>query len=355
MLPLKDEDRVRILSAVARKGPLYSVTRVAAMTASLLGLLAVPLLGIARVDLWGGNHVLLGEPATWFSAMKGVVVSIIALYAITFATNAFVGRFFCGWGCPVGFVSRLGESVDVRRKSRLLVAMHHVLGAAFVATFVGAVMLWWVDPRVVTEGSATARLVTAGVFALLWGGGFLHAFVWRFGFCLHACPIGLYYRLVTSKAPVGIVFDEVPDPCTQCGACVKICPVALDPRRLGEEQPGLDGDPETRFGDAECLRCGDCVAACSMVFSIRPGARPPLRFGRPGAVAGAAPAIVAPESKPENAPAPAAPSSTEHAGRPKLDAGASSQFHPQPEIDSRVPRADEHRAAAIRADAPGER
>lgn len=297
MLPLKDEDRVRILAAVARKGGRYSVRRVVVITLSLLLLLAVPLLGVARVDLWGGNHLLLGERVGAVQGLQGVVVALAVLYGVTFLSNVVVGRFFCGWGCPVGYVSRLGEDVDLRKRHPLRRLLSHVLGAGFVATFVGAVLLWWVDPRVVVDGSWTARGITLGVFAALWLGGFLHAFVWRFAFCLHACPIGLYYRYVTSRTPIGIVFSEAPDPCTQCGACTKICPVDLDPRALGTPVAAsapAGGGPaaaDERYGDAECLRCGDCVEACRMVFSIRPAATPPLRFGRqpPSAEAPGAP------------------------------------------------------------------
>lgn len=281
-LGLRDEDRVRVLAAVARKGPSYQARRVVVITMSLLVLLAVPLLGIARVDLWGGRHVLLGEPATAVKSLQGIVVCLGVLYGVTFVTNTFLGRFFCGWGCPVGYVSRLGEDVDLRRPNLLRRVLSHLAGAGFVATFVGAVMLWWVDPLVVVEGSVRARVVTGAVFAALWAGGFLHAFVWRFGFCLSVCPIGLYYRYVTSRPPVGIVFAQDPDPCIQCGACTKVCPVDLEPRDLGKAmppRPGEDPVADERYGDAECLRCGDCVEACRMIFAPRKGAVPPLRFG----------------------------------------------------------------------------
>ena len=181
-----------------------------------------------------------------------------------------------------GFVSRFGEDVANARTKRSKL-LNHLKGAGFVGTFIIAVMLWWVDPMVMVEGSWTARLVTIGVFALLWAGGFGHAFMWRFGFCLNVCPIGLYYRFVTSRAPVGIAFIEVPSPCIECGACEKICPVNIDPKALGkevvQEATNYDAEPE-RYGDAECIRCGDCVEACRMVFKKRPGEVPPLRFGR---------------------------------------------------------------------------
>lgn len=284
MLPLKASPptgRMKVLAAVARRGARFTALRTTVMTASVALLLAIPLTGLARVDVWGGAHRLLGREATLVQGLQGIAVALVALYGVTFLSNVFVGRFFCGWGCPVGYASRLGESVELSRQSFPRRALTHAAGAAFTAAFVGSVMCWWVDPRVMVDGSLRAKLWTGGVFAALSVGGFLHAFVWRFGFCLSACPIGLYYRFVGSRSPVGIVFSESPTACTDCGACSRVCPVRLDPRKLGTDQPGLDDPADVRFGDAECLRCGDCVEACRMVFLLKPGTTAPLRFGRP--------------------------------------------------------------------------
>ena len=282
MLPLKKNERVRMVAAVSSRGAAFTALRTVVITLSLAILVAIPMLGVVRMDLWQGQHLLLGEEVDFLTAFQGFIVALAILYGGTFVSNMVVGRFFCGWGCPVGYVSRFGENV-ANAKSRVRKLLHHASGAAFVATFIGAVMLWWVDPMVMIEGSMQARLVVLGVFAALWAGGFGHAFMWRFGFCVSVCPIGLYYRLVTSKAPVGIVFNEVPNPCIECGACEKICPVAIDPKALGqpmvEHATSVDEEPE-RYGDAECIRCGDCVEACRMVFSSRDGETPPLRFGR---------------------------------------------------------------------------
>ncbi|GJM23050.1 MAG: hypothetical protein DHS20C15_29650 [Planctomycetota bacterium] len=282
-LRIDDNDRVRILTAVATRGARFQVWRVLVITLSLLILLAVPLTDTVRLDLWSGNHHLLGEQVGAIEALKGFVIAMALLWGFTFATNVIVGRFFCGWGCPVGYVSRLGEDTQLKQRKRgLRWALSHLAGAAFVATFVASVMLWWVDWRVLVEGSWTARAVVVGIWLLLCLGGLLHAVVWRFGFCKTACPIGLYYRFVTSSTPIGIVFSNTPDPCIECGACEKVCPVDIDPKRLGEtlvrDDDGPDG--EEYYGDAECIRCGDCVEACEMIFKGRPGETPPLRFGR---------------------------------------------------------------------------
>ena len=55
--------------------------------------------------------------------------------------------------------------------------------------------------RIASRRIASLRVAAAALLCLSFG-GLGHAFVWRFGFCLNVCPIGLYYRFVTSKAPV---------------------------------------------------------------------------------------------------------------------------------------------------------
>lgn len=282
MLPLRDADRVKVLSAVDRTGPRYRLRRIASISASLGILVAVPQLHLVRMDVWGGEHWLLGERVSFITALKGFMVAMGCLYGITFLSNMIFGRFFCGWGCPVGHVSRLGEEVSVRGKTRGKRVMQHVLGALFVASFLAAIMSWWVDPRVLIDGSSAARWTSIGVFLALSAGGFCHAFFWQFTFCRTTCPVGIYYRFVTSRAPVGIAFDKASGNCVNCRSCEKVCPVDLDPKTFGDAT-AFDVDAENRVSrnnDAECLRCGDCVEACRMIFAKKKGILPPLRLGR---------------------------------------------------------------------------
>ena len=61
---------------------------------------------------------------------------------------------------------------------------------------------------------------------------------------------------------------------------MKICPVDLDPKSLGTPLRRQEGSTTIElYGDAECIRCGDCIEACRMIFKRRVGETPPLRFG----------------------------------------------------------------------------
>jgi polyferredoxin len=203
-----------------------------------------------------------------------------AFYGITFVINAVVGRLFCGWGCPVAQVSRFGEEVEIARRSgkglRGAVARALLFGAALSAS----VLLWWVDPRVLVEGSALEAATALAVFLGLVGATLLHGRFWRWSFCKQACPIGLYYSIVAPDRIYGIVFDADRGPCKECRLCDRVCPVDLDPRDLSRARDGIgglaiDGLP----GENHCLRCGDCIRACEWVFDGAEKAALPLRFG----------------------------------------------------------------------------
>ena len=104
--------RLKLLRALRVTGHRYDGRRALGMTVTLGILFAVPLTGLARVDLWRGRHMLLFEEASFKHGLAGVLLGIGASYVATFLINVIGGRLFCGWGCPVGQLSRFGEAVD---------------------------------------------------------------------------------------------------------------------------------------------------------------------------------------------------------------------------------------------------
>jgi len=278
--PRKILPRLKILRALALVPHRYEPRRALGMTISLGVLFSIPLSGLARVDLWGGNHALLFHPATFRHGLAGVIFGIGAFYVVTFLVNVIGGRLFCGWGCPVGQISRFGEAVDLPGLSRGKRFRARAEGAAFAGALVVATMAWWVDLRVLWKGSAKAMAISWGVLVVTVALTYAHGRFWRWGFCMSTCPIGLYYSMVSPAQRFGVHFRNQADTCLDCDACDNVCPVGLKPRHLmapSGPRPGLSiaEAPERNH----CLECGDCVVACEWMIARRGQDPVPLELG----------------------------------------------------------------------------
>lgn len=272
--------RLKILKALYRSPHRYRRVRAATMTFSLAVLFAVPLSGLARVDLWRGSHSLLFEPVPFRQGLAGVIVGIGAMYVVTFLVNMAGGRLFCGWGCPVGQVSRFGEAVDapgLKRRQRLLASAK---GGLFSLALASSILVWWVDLRVLWWGRGTALLTAWAVLAVSVALTYSHGRWWRWGFCMSACPIGLYYSFVSPARWFGVHFRNATGSCIECNACDNVCPVHLAPRELmapAGPRPGLAVAEAP--GRNHCLECGDCVEACEFMIARSGGDEVPLLLG----------------------------------------------------------------------------
>ena len=272
--------RLKILRALRRTSHRYDGRRALGMAVSLGVLAVVPLTGLARVDLWRERHALLFEPASFKHGLAGVIVGIALFYVVTFLVNLTGGRLFCGWGCPVGQLSRFGEAVDQPGLTGRALWRTRVEGAVFSAALVLSVMAWWVDLRVLWRGSPTAAAMSWGVLLTTVAAAYAHGRWWRWEFCKSTCPIGLYYSLVSPARWFGVHFRNQESTCIECDACDNVCPVDLKPRDLmapSGPRPGLSiADAPGRH---HCLECGDCVRACEWMIDIRGNEPVPLLLG----------------------------------------------------------------------------
>lgn len=276
----KPPPRLKVLRALSTVPHRYELRRALGMTITLGVLLGVPFSGLARVDLWGGDHAFLFRPANFRHGLAGVILGIGAFYVVTFLVNVIGGRLFCGWGCPVGQISRFGEATQVPGLSPGRRWRARAEGAAFAGALVLATMAWWVDLRVLWQGAGKALAISWGVLLVTTALTYAHGRYWRWGFCMSTCPIGLYYSMVSPAQRFGVHFRNEADTCLDCDACDNVCPVDLAPRDLmapSGPRPGISLAEAP--GRNHCLECGDCVVACEWMIARRGKDPVPLELG----------------------------------------------------------------------------
>ncbi|MBY0275556.1 hypothetical protein K2Z84_09445 [Candidatus Binatia bacterium] len=270
-------DRRRLLRQVLTRPHRYRRVRAITMGITLAILFGVPLLGLARLDLFGDAHRALLRPVDFAHGLTAVLAAIVAFYVVTFTINMPAGRMFCGFGCPVGQLSRFADAIDAFPNDPLRRRRGWLELGGFALVLSLAVTLWWTAPASVLAWPAAAFAMSA--VSTVAAAAVLHGRRWRWGFCRGFCPIGLYYSVVETGAPFGIDFDSA-GACIDCGACDTICPVHLEPRTLEAEVPApgglaFDGLP----GLNHCLHCGLCVEVCELVTQKQPG-RPAMGLRR---------------------------------------------------------------------------
>ena len=252
---------------------------------------------------------LLSDPLLAVNSVaNGVIQWQLVLALLVLISPLFLGRVFCGYVCPLGFLVELFGPRRERhpgpraRKVLRKVPLFGLVVTLFLILFGSAVFLVF-DPLSIFTRTATAvlypavdrglrlagdvlylapplrgsvdsvtgfltgRLVFASglayklqlVMLAMFAGILAVSFVERRLWCRHLCPLGALLGLVGRRAVYGRVVDE--RKCSSCEACVAACP--MDAIR--------DGGRST-----DCSRCQmglECADACSF-GAIRWGRRP---------------------------------------------------------------------------------
>lgn len=258
--------------------------------------------------LWSTTYPLTGvlKPDVLFKAdpLIMIVTSIserVLLPGIIFSfcmigISIILGRFFCGWVCPLG--SAIDMAGALKRKRRQLTDRANaairkvkfcILGIFFILALFGKQLAWIFDPIVIMGRFVSLNLIpftTSAVnsffiilikylnlgepvldiyralrptilgvkiyyFAHAWAIFLFFLLICaaslavsRF-WCRSLCPLGALYALSAKIAPLRRTVEK----CTKCGYCKSRC-------RTGAIKDDMD------YSSGECILCMDCVYDC---------------------------------------------------------------------------------------------
>jgi len=211
---------------------------------------------------------LLGKSPNPMEGAVKLFKSMVGLYPdptakmmafLFFIALAVVGnKLICGWACPFGALQELIYSIPVLRKikrRKLPFVLTNTIRAGLFAAMLlflfgiiggrqGTVIYHYINPfNLFNLDFETVSILLTVICALL---GSLA--VYR-PFCQFICPFGFISWIAERFSIIRVRIDK--DTCTQCGTCIKVCPLeAAKGRVLGKRLP------------ADCFSCARCLNVC---------------------------------------------------------------------------------------------
>jgi ferredoxin-type protein NapH len=226
---------------------------------------SLELFGVTLTDPLAALESIAASRSLRWVLIAGVLLPVLG--------TLLLGRVFCSWICPAGFLLEL--SGKLRRVLRLLeikpgkVRLWHgnkfvILALGLALSFVlGLPLLGYLYPPALIGREAHNGITVlfdraeegllgfsaAGLSVASWF--LLGIALVELGFgprlwCRALCPGGAVYTLLGHRRVVNV--ERMPENCTKCGECVLACEMGLSP--MADEIGG------------ECDNCGKCVAEC---------------------------------------------------------------------------------------------
>ena len=225
---------------------------------------------------------LVSREFSWGLVLRGLLLASATLL---------IGRFFCGWLCPLGTfldaAHRCGvrPSKDATRENGTRARWKFVfLAFLIVAAAFGTTTFVLFDPLVLFSRTREAVLIPAAAWvgtgvvravrlvpgqesfafravenppaygfltltAAVFAGILILEVIERRFWCRNLCPLGAFLNLLSRT---GLVRRSVESSCSRCARCERDCPTGAIP---------MNDFTQTRGG--ECIQCLRCQRACS--------------------------------------------------------------------------------------------
>jgi len=216
---------------------------------------------------------------------KVLYLSLILSVWLPLVATLILGRVFCSWQCPVGFLLELNQKLNRWLRGRGLASRFRIRDYRYPVLFISLALalllavpvISLIDPPHILGRELMYLFTHHGVSlsgVVLLGGIFLmELFLAPRALCNSLCPSGGALALIGARRPLRIHLD--PEACTRCGLCDKACPVMLAPMAMAAGG-GFDW--------TKCDNCGLCRDVCpeGAIRYVFGGRRPVAGPGRPG-------------------------------------------------------------------------
>lgn len=195
---------------------------------------------------------------------SGIATGSLILFIITFLLSLFLGRFWCGWFCPMGGLQEMcthlqDQPVSGGARNLIKYGVWALWFLVVLLTLLTARGIHTVDVFFGTNsGISLTDPSSFVVFYVILGMILLFAIIaGKRGFCHYICPVCIHFiigRKIRNlfRWPALQVTGDV-SRCTGCGKCSKACPMGLDVKNMVQEN---------RMEDPECILCASCADSC---------------------------------------------------------------------------------------------
>lgn len=209
-------------------------------------------------SLMGIKYFLVTGHLSWVHPAGVVLLMVFILFAV------FMKKGFCGWLCPVGFLSeylgKLGKKIFGKNfmvpkwLDYPLRSLKYVLLLFFLWVIVS---MSTIELHTFLNGNYN-KIADVEMLMFFWHISLLSlivisalvilsVFIRNF-WCRYLCPYGAFLGFLSMISPLKVTRN--PDTCTSCQRCTKVCPAHI----LIHEKLRIKSD--------ECMACGECLAVC---------------------------------------------------------------------------------------------
>ena len=226
---------------------------------------------------WPINWILDLDPLTSLATVlaTGTLFATLAWSLVAIVGTLVLGRFFCGFACPLGTINQatgwvarrglnLAGRVEANRHRRLQSLKYYLLAFLLALAFMGSVQTGIIDPLPLVHRSVNLALapLADNRLGLLSDEPRFYASAWLLGavfltvvglnlvlprfFCRFICPLGALFGLLGRFAPWRI--GKTTDKCGDCCICEEYCEGGCRP--AGTIITG------------ECVMCMNCLDRC---------------------------------------------------------------------------------------------